>query len=86
MQEDAHKLEPNTKERYAIIWMSWKVYIPLHELHHYQLVHQKSVHKLWKKMCYIYNIFTINYRWLVVISYNLNLPLKLFFYLTNDNL
>ena len=22
MQEDAHKLEPNTKERYAIIWIS----------------------------------------------------------------
>ena len=29
--------------------------------------------------CYVYNIFTTNYRWLVIIGYNLNLSLKLLF-------
>ena len=32
-----------------------------------------------KKKCYVYNIFTINHRWLVVISLNLNLTLRLLF-------
>ena len=31
------------------------------------------------KLCYVYNIFTINYRWLVVIGSNLKLTLKLLF-------
>ena len=35
---------------------------------------------------YVYNIFTTNYRWLVVIGYNLNLPLKWLFCPTNNNL
>ena len=38
------------------------------------------------EICYVHNIFTINHRWLVVISSNLNLPLKLLFYPTNNNL
>ena len=29
--------------------------------------------------CYVYNIFTINYGWLVIISLNLNLALSLLF-------
>ena len=31
--------------------------------------------------CYVYNIFTTNHRWLVVIGSNLKLTLKLIFYL-----
>ena len=37
------------------------------------------------KRYYIYNIFTINYRWLVVIDSNLNLTLTLHFYFNNNN-
>ena len=33
----------------------------------------------------VYNIFTINYRWLVIIGSNLNLTLRLFFCLNNNN-
>jgi len=36
--------------------------------------------------CYVHNIFTKNYKWLVIIGYNLNLLLKLLFYPTNNNL
>ena len=32
-----------------------------------------------KDKCYVYNTFTTNYRWLVVIRYNLNSILKLLF-------
>ena len=32
-----------------------------------------------KKKCYVHNIFTINHMWLVIISSNLNLTLRLFF-------
>ena len=32
-----------------------------------------------KKKCYVHNIFTINYMWLVIISSNLNLTLRLLF-------
>ena len=32
-----------------------------------------------KKKCYVNNIFTINHMWLVIISLNLNLTLRLFF-------
>ena len=32
-----------------------------------------------KKKCYVYNIFTINHMWLVIVSSNLNLTLKLHF-------
>ena len=32
-----------------------------------------------KKKCYVHNIFTINHIWLVIISSNLNLTLRLFF-------
>ena len=35
--------------------------------------------------CYVYDIFITNHRWLVVIGSNLNLPLKLLFYPTNNN-
>ena len=34
---------------------------------------------------YIYNIFTIYYRWLIVIGSNLNLILRLLFCLKNNN-
>ena len=34
---------------------------------------------------YIYNIFTIYYRWLIVIGSNLNLTLRLLFCLKNNN-
>ena len=41
------------------------------------------VAKIWgrikKKKCYVHNIFTTNHRWLVIISSNLNLTLKLLF-------
>ena len=33
-----------------------------------------------KKKCYVHNIFTINHTWLVIISLNLNLTLRFFFY------
>ena len=39
--------------------------------------------------CYVHNIFTTNYRWLIIIGSNLNLTLKLFLYsiiTTNNNL
>ena len=39
--------------------------------------------------CYIHNIFTINYKWLIIIGSNLNLTLKLLLCLiitTNNNL
>ena len=32
-----------------------------------------------KIKCYVHNIFTINHMWLVIISLNLNLTLRLFF-------
>ena len=32
-----------------------------------------------KKKCYVHNIFIINHMWLVIISLNLNLTLRLFF-------
>ena len=32
-----------------------------------------------KKKCYVHNIFTINHMWLIIISSNLNLTLRLFF-------
>ena len=32
-----------------------------------------------KKECYVYNIFTTNHMWLVIISSNLNLTLRLLF-------
>ena len=35
---------------------------------------------------YFYNIFTTNYRWLVIISSNLNLTLRLLFYPNSNNL
>ena len=40
-----------------------------------------------KMLCsqYFHNIFTTNHRWLIVISLNLNLTLKLFFYYNNNN-
>ena len=41
------------------------------------------VAKIWggikKKKCYVHNIFTTNHRWLVIISSNLNLTLRLLF-------
>ena len=43
----------------------------------------KTVNKeigVYKEKCYIHNIFTINYSWLVIIGYNLNLSLKLIFF------
>ena len=38
-----------------------------------------------QERCYAYNIFTTNYRWLVVIGSNLNLILKLLFCPNNNN-
>ena len=35
--------------------------------------------------CYVYNIFTTNHRWLVVIGSNLKLILKLLFCPNNNN-
>ena len=37
-----------------------------------------------KKRCYVYNIFTTNYKWLVVICLNLKLTLRLLFYPNNN--
>ena len=34
---------------------------------------------------YFYNVFTTNYRWLVVIGSNLNLTLRLHFFPNNNN-
>ena len=45
--------------------------------------------KTFFQKCYIYNIFITNHRWFIVISSNLNLPLKLFFsptIMTSNNL
>ena len=39
-----------------------------------------------KKKCYVHNIFTINHMWIVIISSNLNLILRLFFQSNNNNL
>ena len=39
-----------------------------------------------KEKCYVYNIFTTNHRWLVIIGYNLNLSLKLLFCLHQQQL
>ena len=44
-----------------------------------------SIKNILKKKCYVYNIFTINHRYLVVISSNLNLPLNLCICPTNNN-
>ena len=38
---------------------------------------ERNLKKKWK--CYVYNIFTTNHRWLVTISSNLNLTLRLLF-------
>ena len=38
-----------------------------------------------KERCYVYNIFTTNHRWLVVISSNLKLTLRLLFCPNNNN-
>ena len=38
-----------------------------------------------KERCYVYNIFTTNYRWLVVIDSNLNPTLRFLFYPNNNN-
>ena len=38
-----------------------------------------------KERCYVYNIFTINHRWLVVIGSNFKLTLRLLFYPHNNN-
>ena len=38
-----------------------------------------------KKKCYIYNIFTTNHRWLVIIDSNLKLTLRLLFCPDNNN-
>ena len=35
--------------------------------------------------CYVHDIFATNHRLLVIISYNLNLPLKLLFCPINNN-
>ena len=49
----------------------------------------KSGEEFFKKkvLCpqYFYNIFTTNHKWLVVISSNLNLTLKLLFESNNNN-
>ena len=39
-----------------------------------------------KERCYVHNIFTTNYKWLVVISSNLKLTVRLFFCPNNNNL
>ena len=38
-----------------------------------------------EERCYIYNIFTTNYRWLVVIRLNFKLTLRLLFCPNNNN-
>ena len=43
---------------------------------------KKSGSEIWggvKKKCYVHNIFTTNHGWLVIISLNLNLTLRLLF-------
>ena len=39
----------------------------------------RNLGRVKKKKCYVHNIFTINHMWLVIISSNLNLTLRLFF-------
>ena len=39
----------------------------------------RNLGRVKKKKCYVHNIFTINHIWLVIISSNLNLTLRLFF-------
>ena len=43
---------------------------------------KKKWFRIWggvKKKCYVHNIFTINHMWLVIISSNFNLTLRLLF-------
>ena len=51
----------------------------------YSLHHGWSASIKKKKRCYVYNIFTINHMWLVVISSNLKLTLRLLFCPNNNN-
>ena len=51
----------------------------------YSLHHGWSASIKKKKRCYVYNIFTINHMWLVVIGSNLKLTLRLLFYPNNNN-
>ena len=37
----------------------------------------RNLGRVKKKKCYVHNIFTINHMWLVIISSNLNLTLRL---------
>ena len=39
----------------------------------------KALFGFFFERCYVYNNFTINHRWLVIICSNLNLALRLFF-------
>ena len=39
----------------------------------------KALFGFFFKMCYVYNNFTTNHRWLVIIGSNLNLALRLLF-------
>ena len=61
-----------------------KVHIKANVPHPKIRVDTFKIKKIKKK--YVYNIFTTNYRWLVVIGSNLNLTLRLLFYLNNNNL
>ena len=45
----------------------------------------KSSKKKKKERCYVYNIFTTNHMWLVVIGSNLKLTLRLLFCPNNNN-
>ena len=64
MNCDNQVAENGTKKKKKELWLS------------------KSGEELKKKVLhpqYFYNIFTINHRWLIVISSNLNLTLRLLF-------
>ena len=58
---------------------NWPVYVVFHQVILMQIYSYSSNIYIYIYRCYVYNIFTINHRWLVIISSNLNLTLRLLF-------
>ena len=72
---------------YNIIYIFKNYFVTVFSIINYQfLVNKRYLNTpLIYERCYVYNIFTTNHKWLVVIDSNLNLTLRLFFYPNNNN-
>ena len=68
-----------------LLVLIWTHHLNYFFTHQYQLIIIVTKNLLWKKRCYVHNIFTTNHRWLVVIGSNLNLTLRLLFFPNNNN-